>query len=101
MVARLVYEVAIKPHATIEAINLMENDFVPYKQDEALASIYPKLRKPEDSLIDHTKPLSALVNEIRAADPEEFPAHFYHHGQKVCVRLWRPNKAVNEDPDSL
>lgn len=53
-------------------------------------------RVPAHSEIDPEKPLASLFNEIRAADPDRFPAYFYVDGQKVCIRLWRPDKPVDE-----
>jgi hypothetical protein len=37
-----------------------------------------------------------LWNEIRACDPDDYPAFFVIHGQKVCIRLWRPEKPEDE-----
>jgi methionyl-tRNA formyltransferase len=69
-------------------------------QDESKARLYPK-RTPADGELDPKQPLAVLVDRIRAADPERFPAYFYHRGEKVCVRLWRPARPVTEDDDSL
>lgn len=68
-------------------------------QDESLASEFPKKRTPADSEIDPSRPLTELFNQIRACDPDEFPAFFMHHGQKVCVRLWRSEKPDTEDDE--
>ncbi|MBA2712093.1 MAG: hypothetical protein H0U55_00850 [Rubrobacteraceae bacterium] len=56
---------------------------------------YPD-RVPEHSEIDPTRPLIDLYDEIRAADPERFPAYFFVAGQKVCIRLSRPGKPDDE-----
>jgi methionyl-tRNA formyltransferase len=53
-------------------------------------------RLPGHSEIDPEKSLASLFNQIRAADPDRFPAYFYVDGQKVCVRLWRPDKPADE-----
>lgn len=65
-------------------------------QDESQATTYTHLRTPKDSLIDWDKPLRDLYNEIRACDPNDYPAHFFVEGQKVCVKLWRPDKEESE-----
>ncbi len=54
-------------------------------------------RMPEHSRIDPSRPLIALIDEIRASDPDDFPAWFELHGEKVCVRLWRPRKPPGEE----
>jgi methionyl-tRNA formyltransferase len=53
-------------------------------------------RVPSHSEIDPSKSLMSLFDEIRATDPDRFPAYFYMDGQKVCVRLWRPEKPADE-----
>jgi methionyl-tRNA formyltransferase len=53
-------------------------------------------RTPEHSLLDARRPLIELFNKIRAADPDKYPAHFYVDGQKVCIRVWRPDKPDDE-----
>lgn len=53
-------------------------------------------RVPEHSRLDPTRPLVELFNQIRAADPDNYPAYFYHEGEKVCIRLWRPDKPADE-----
>lgn len=76
--------------------NFKNNEFEGKLQDESAASEYLKLRTPEDSEIDWNKPLKELYNEIRACDPDEYPAHFYVDGEKVCIKLWRSQKSENE-----
>jgi methionyl-tRNA formyltransferase len=53
-------------------------------------------RTPEHSRLDPSEPLAALINKIRAADPDHYPAHFELNGEKVCIRIWRPTKPPNE-----
>ena len=84
----------------IEAITKLENGFIPIPQDEDLASIYTKVLKPEDSLIDSKKPLEKLIDDIRACDPIDFPAYFFYHGQKIFIKVWRSEKA-NDEEDML
>lgn len=65
-------------------------------QDESEATTYKNIRTPKDSEINWQKPLKELYNEIRACDPIEYPAFFYVNGEKVCIKLWRPEKGANE-----
>lgn len=66
-------------------------------QNEKEATIYVNQRTPEDSEIDPEKPLKDLFYEIRACDPNEYPAFFEIEGQKVYVRLWRKDKPPEEE----
>jgi methionyl-tRNA formyltransferase len=54
-------------------------------------------RRPADSQFDPSRSMTDLFDHIRSCDPEAFPAFFYHHGEKVCVRLWRPDKDESEN----
>jgi methionyl-tRNA formyltransferase len=85
-----------EPALLLEAIDMLDSGFKPIQQDESNASTFPTIRKPEDSIIDPTRPLIELVNDIRACDPEQFPAFFMYHGEKVFVKLWRKQKKENE-----
>jgi methionyl-tRNA formyltransferase len=67
------------------------------KQDENLATLYEKLRTPEDSAIDCNKPLKELYNSIRACDSEDYPAFFEIEGQRIYIKLWRSNKNNSEE----
>ena len=65
-------------------------------QDDGRASSHFEKRTPEDSEIDPSKPLAELFYEIRAYDPELYPAFFYVDGQKVYVRVCRKDKPADE-----
>jgi methionyl-tRNA formyltransferase len=92
----------IEPNTLYDAIQLLKsNEFVPLPQNEADATEYLHLRTPKDSEIDPTRPLIDLFNEIRACDPDDYPAFFYVAGQKVCIRLWRPERPSAEEEDAL
>lgn len=54
------------------------------------------LRRPSNSEFDPARSMADLIDHIRSCDPDEFPAFFYHRGEKVCVRLWRPDKDASE-----
>lgn len=75
-----------------EAMDLLDRGSTGSPQDESQASAFPKMRKPEDSEVDPKRPLIELYNHIRACDPEDYPAFFFHEGEKVCIKLWRPMK---------
>jgi len=92
---------ALEPEALAEALQLSQTEgFTPRPQDESRALTYPRKRTPEDSEIDPHKSILALYDAIRACDPEKYPAFFYWRGQKVCLKLWRPDKQ-GDDPSSL
>lgn len=87
----------IEPKILYEAIQLLKDgSYSVIAQDENEASEYSKVRTPADSIIDPQKPLIELINEIRACDPETYPAYFLYAGQKVCIKLWRPEKGSDE-----
>lgn len=87
---------ALEPQLVIDAICALERGDRGVPQDERIASEFPRRRTPKDSELDPALPLAALVDHIRACDPEDFPAYFMHNGEQVCVRLWRPNKPIDE-----
>jgi methionyl-tRNA formyltransferase len=94
---RKVYET--EPSLIIDALHNLDLGAIPYQQDEGIATSYPKKRKPEDSKIDPTKSLLDLFNEIRACDPLDYPAYFEYLGQKVCIKLWRPEKSEEQNDE--
>lgn len=91
---RKVYE--CEPQLLIDALDALEHGAITYPQDEKNASEYPLKRTPAHSEIDPSLPLLDLYNSIRACDPEEFPAYFMIYGEKVCIKLWRPEKPLSE-----
>jgi methionyl-tRNA formyltransferase len=88
---------AAEGEALIAAAELLAEGGRGEAQNEAAASEFHALRKPEDSQLDANRPLADLVDEIRACDPDDFPAFFFHHGEKLCIRLWRPEKPEDEE----
>lgn len=81
-------------HTTLQQIK--ENNYTAIPQNEEEATEYTKIRTPDDSEINWNKSLKDLYNEIRACDPLDYPAFFYIDGQKVCIKLWRPDKSPEE-----
>jgi methionyl-tRNA formyltransferase len=67
------------------------------KQNENEATTYVKLRNPEDSKIDPTRSILELFHVIRACDPNKYPAFFEYEGQKICIKMWRPEKPLGEE----
>lgn len=87
-----------EPDVVSDALRLFEREGVrclKSQADEPQFVPYPD-RCPEHSRIDPTRSLLDLVNEIRASDPDHFPAYFMHFGEKVCVKLWRPDRPEGE-----
>jgi methionyl-tRNA formyltransferase len=86
----------LEPETVSEALRLYEsNGAAAFKKQQSSLPVRPN-RVPEHSMLDPKQSLADLFNKIRAADPEHYPAHFYVGGQKVCVRLWRPEKPSDE-----
>jgi len=89
-IQRKVYE--SEPEIVLAAIDHLEKGYPLKKQNEDEATYFPKIRTPSDSEIDPQASLIDLFDFIRACDPEEFPAFFKLNGEKVCIKLWRPDK---------
>jgi methionyl-tRNA formyltransferase len=85
-----------EPGVVLEAMSLLEAGNATFRPQPADARQHPN-RTPEHSRIDPSRPLTELYDKIRAADPERYPAHFYLDGEKVCIRLWRPDRREGED----
>lgn len=85
-----------EPNLLIAALKEIEAGIEPIPQIESEASEYLAKRKPSDSEINPQKPLIELFHEIRACDPNDFPAHFFFQGEQVNIVLWRPNKPISE-----
>ena len=92
---RKVYET--EPDLIITALKNIEENKPAITQNEHEATIFPKKRTPLDSELDSSKSLMELVTDIRAADHKDFPAFFFYHGEKVYVKLWREDKAEDEE----
>jgi len=90
---RKVYE--SEPNLVIQALKLLQANAPMIQQQEEESSFYAR-RSPKDSEIDPNKSLIALFDEIRSCDPVDFPAYFFIGGEKVCVRMWRPDKPSQE-----
>lgn len=92
----------VEPQALFDAIQLLKSgNFYVQPQDEADATEYLHLRTPADSEIDPSRSLIDLFNEIRACDPDDYPAFFYIGGEKVCIRLWRPKRPSGDSEDMI
>jgi methionyl-tRNA formyltransferase len=86
----------LEPGVVVEALALYESGQATFRpQNLAGVNRWPD-RVAEHSELDPRLSLLDLYNNIRAADPERYPAYFYVAGQKVCVRLWRPEKSPDE-----
>ncbi|MBI2195053.1 MAG: hypothetical protein HYU36_23980 [Planctomycetes bacterium] len=93
---------SLEPDLVVQALERLKGPgFQPVPQDESRASVYPKARTPADSEIDPRQTLLGLFDFIRACDPDDFPAFFYVEGQKVCIRLWRPDRPQVDGEDTL
>lgn len=89
---------AFEPEVVVEALDIFERKGVAACRAQApIDDIDWPNRSPDHSEVDPKRPLLDLFNKIRAADPVDYPAHFYVEGQKVCIRLWRPDKPESEN----
>ncbi len=86
-----------EPQLFVDALLALENGIKPTPQDESKSSEFKKKRTPIDSEIDPYRPLSELVDQIRACDPEDYPAFFMHCGERVNIKIWRPDKPESEN----
>jgi methionyl-tRNA formyltransferase len=87
----------LEPQVVVEALELFEmQEFNCAKPQEQLQLQEWPNRLPHHSELDPSLPLTQLVNKIRAADEVHYPAYFFHHGEKVCVKIWRPEKPDDE-----
>lgn len=94
--------VGLEPEVIRQALNSLVDGHPQWvEQKEAEATVYPHKRTPADSELDPERPLVELFDFIRACDPDAFPAFFHYKGQKVCIRLWRPERPDNDHPESL
>ena len=91
---------AVEPQLIVDTFRKLKTGLSPEPQDDKKASIYSRKRVPEDSEIDADKSLFLLYDEIRSCDPDAYPAFFYVEGEKVCIRLWRPERGEDES-DSM
>tara|TARA_R110002074_G_scaffold189543_2_gene355384 strand:+ start:6460 stop:7128 length:669 start_codon:yes stop_codon:yes gene_type:complete len=56
------------------------------EREQTGKSSYHKKRNPEDSLLDDSKSLIDLWDNIRVCDNKNYPAHFFVDGRKVILR---------------
>ncbi len=93
---------AVEPDLMLAALRRINTPgFQPQPQPETGKGCLTRRRTPADSEIDPGKPLLQLFDSIRACDPQNYPAHFYVEGQTVCIKLWRPDRPEEDDPQSL
>lgn len=89
----------LEPELLKRSIHLIKSGYKGKTQNEDYSSEYIKKRTPEDSELDSRKTLIELYDFIRACDPDDYPAFFYVDGQKICLKIWRPNKSVDEQDE--
>ena len=84
-----------QPAAVLEALTLVEEGRANFDVQTKVSERLPN-RLPKHSELDPQLPLIELYDKIRAADPDRYPAYFFVDGQKVCIRMWRPDKPPAE-----
>ena len=85
-----------EPTVVVDALKMLETGEARFENQDVQDVERLPDRVPEHSEIDPSKSLLELFSAIKAADPDHYPAHFYVQGQKVCIRLWRPDKPADE-----
>lgn len=91
---------AFEPQVVVEALQLYESSGLEHlraQPETTGAGAALENRVPAHSELDPSQPLAALVDKIRAADPQAYPAHFYWNGEKICVQIWRSDKPDDEE----
>ena len=80
----------VQGEATITLVTEFVRKFpkVAGKKQRGKASYYPR-RLPKDSELNINKPLKALVNQLRVADNERYPAFFLHKGKKYILKIFK------------
>ncbi len=69
--------------------SIIKGNYARVHQNESEATEFNFIRRPKDSMVDWNKSLKDLYNEIRACDPQDYPAYFMVEDQKVYIKLWR------------
>lgn len=69
-----------------------------YPQNELDATEYKIIRTPKHSEVDPQKSLLELYNFIRSCDFDDYPAFFYHNGDKVLIQLIRETNKNKPTP---
>lgn len=85
-----------EPQVVVDALDLFEQQGTAIAKPQTGEPVNLPDRVPEHSRIDPNKPLTELIDTIRAADPDCYPAYFDYKGAKICVRLWRAEKPDRE-----
>lgn len=89
-----------EPQVVEEALRLILDEKASFTAQVYNNVIAHPNRTPEHSRIDPSLPLCDLINKIRAADSETYPAYFDYHGEKMGIKLFRVNKK-DEEKDTL
>lgn len=58
------------------------------KKQKGKATYYPR-RKPEHSELNVNKTLKVLINQLRVADNERYPAFFKYKGKKYLLKVYK------------
>ncbi|MCJ2054921.1 formyltransferase family protein [Methylobacterium sp. J-070] len=88
---------SFEPQVVVEALSIIEQFGFTRTMPQSPNQTTHLNRVPSDGEVDTNLSLKQVFNKIRAADPEKYPAYFYHHGEKVLINLWRPDKNSDEE----
>lgn len=87
---------AFEPEVVVEALDRVARGEAVFREQEEAVHLLPN-RVPEHSRLDPSRSLNELFDQIRAADPVDYPAYFEVAGERVCLQLWRPEKPEDEE----
>lgn len=87
---------AFEPKVAVEALAKLERGEATFSTQRNGAEQFPD-RIPDHSQLDPSRSLNDLLPQIRAADPDLYPAYFFVNGEQVCIRIWRPKKPATEN----
>lgn len=90
-----------EPNVILRALDKIDDDDYQLKNQCHNDVVSHKNRRPEHSEIDPEKSLIQLFDKIRACPPNRYPAYFFINGEKVCIKLWRPDKDNEESFSEL
>lgn len=81
---------AVQGESTIKLVNRFVAAYpkIAGKKQKGKATYYPR-RRPSDSELNVNKMLKVLINQLRVADNERYPAFFIHKGKKYLLKVYK------------
>lgn len=86
-----------EPELMLRALDKIFKNKKSTKQKKITKYDYLCKRTPNDSEIDPRKSILELYDEIRACDPEKFPAFFKLNNRKIYIKISLSNKFIKKN----